>query len=1136
MVHSYSRETQCTCPGCGQPFSCRVYVLIDAVERPDLLRRVRDDSIHSAVCPSCRGSVTVPAPILIYRPGARTPLVFSPAEDASPEDIPRQSRELLDILRARLGAEFRSDWGLQTTLRMSLRDRLDDADDSEGDEAEEAPDAPPSWADRIGALFAAKTSEEKRRVVDEYPELLGDDTRAALEHNLRRARQRGQNGFADIYEEHLALLDALRGEEAPSDASDRAGRGDGSQEGTAIDGMPDVPSLAPALKPRIRRLAIAVLSQSAEPNDLHKSVALCRQTLSLIDPEVAPVLWAALQNRLGSVHLRLGLGRSPEEVELAVEAFQNALVVVQPDMPLAVWSTAFSGLAQAYQERAAGDPAQNYEFAIEACKEGLAGLAPDAAPDLRRPLQDSLGSAYTDRILGDRAENRDLAVEAYREALEGLSPDEPDDRDEWTLLTHNLGRALFARINGDRSQNIDQAIAAYDAVLAIVSKHARPDDWALCQNNLAAAMLERIAGDRAENVERAIAALEGALRVWTPQTAPLQWARATSNLGTAYAARGRGDRAANLERAIQAFHAVEPVLPRAADPPRWAELQMNLGTALSERVAGDPADNLREAIAALERALGVYQPRALPTQCRVAAFKLGSLRARAGDLPAAYAAFRTGADAAETLYRWAYVPGSERIETQINADLYDALVGVCLRLKDDPEYARRGLVSAEEGKARTFLTQMGQSGFPPPPDAPPALLEREGELIGRLQQLEQALIVPAASEDQSRRLTDERRAARAELGGVWDALGRECPSASEYLRLRRGQCPTWEEFRDLASRLGPNAALVELCVLDDAVALFVLRCGWESPRVFTAPVSRRALLNRYLLNYREEVLNHAEFERSGRRATRGWLALGEELFAPLEDSLEGVGTLYLVPHGWLHTVPLHALTVHGAPLIRRRAVVYGPSAGILVRVLAAAEARPAGSAGLVMGYTPGRDAGERELFLGEARAVAAELGCGALLDDDASTAALRARAASADVIHLSCHGIFDREDPLASGVRLADGDVTAREWMRLRTRADLVTLSACESGFSEVGRGDELTGLAHALLYAGASSALLTLWSVSALTTRAWMTDFYGRLRGGGGRQRVPIALAFQQATCALLDRNSDPYYWAPYVLTGDWR
>ncbi len=118
--------------------------------------------------------------------------------------------------------------------------------------------------------------------------------------------------------------------------------------------------------------------------------------------------------------------------------------------------------------------------------------------------------------------------------------------------------------------------------------------------------------------------------------------------------------------------------------------------------------------------------------------------------------------------------------------------------------------------------------------------------------------------------------------------------------------------------------------------------------------------------------------------------------------------------------------------------------------------------------------------------------------------------------------------------------------MELHLRADLVTLSACETGLSGRLAGDELAGLSQALLYAGASSLLVGLWSVNAWTTASLMVDFYRRLWDKGGHKKPDKATALRQATLALRNGEllsptehfdpSDPYYWAPFILIGDWR
>ena len=241
-----------------------------------------------------------------------------------------------------------------------------------------------------------------------------------------------------------------------------------------------------------------------------------------------------------------------------------------------------------------------------------------------------------------------------------------------------------------------------------------------------------------------------------------------------------------------------------------------------------------------------------------------------------------------------------------------------------------------------------------------------------------------------------------------------------------------------------------------------------------------------------------------------------------------------MPHGWLHLIPLHALSVAGEPFIVHRAVVYAPSAAVLDRALTRARATESRYSALVMGYTPNDDPVEREIFLGEAEAIARHFGSTPLLDGEANADALRRNAPGATHVHLSCHGDFTPGDPLGSPVALAGGNFTARDWMELQLRATLVTLSACRTGFSEVGGGDEIVGITRALLYAGATSSLVTLWSVNAPTTLKWMLDFYSRAWDNAGKPRETRACAFRQATLELRDEQADPYFWAPFVLVGD--
>ena len=137
-----------------------------------------------------------------------------------------------------------------------------------------------------------------------------------------------------------------------------------------------------------------------------------------------------------------------------------------------------------------------------------------------------------------------------------------------------------------------------------------------------------------------------------------------------------------------------------------------------------------------------------------------------------------------------------------------------------------------------------------------------------------------------------------------------------------------------------------------------------------------------------------------------------------------------------------------------------------------------------------------------------------------------------DILHFSCHGYFNNTDSLSSEIPFQDGILTAREIFDLKLNSELVTLSACQTGLNESKPGDELIGLTRSLIYAGAGSVIVNLWSVDALSTQEWMVEFYMELKNGKDK-----ASAYQQAQIKIMsiEEYSHPYYWAPFILIGDW-
>ncbi|PLS78525.1 MAG: hypothetical protein CYG59_18020, partial [Chloroflexi bacterium] len=253
-------------------------------------------------------------------------------------------------------------------------------------------------------------------------------------------------------------------------------------------------------------------------------------------------------------------------------------------------------------------------------------------------------------------------------------------------------------------------------------------------------------------------------------------------------------------------------------------------------------------------------------------------------------------------------------------------------------------------------------------------------------------------------------------------------------------------------------------------------------------------------------------------------ALYDCLLRPLEG-LVGCRRLVVVPHCALHYLPFHALYTGTQYVIEQREVAYAPSARVLQQCLALPP-RPAQRA-LLLGVPDEQTPLVRDEVITLAPMFPyAET----LLDEHATQAALVARAGSADILHLACHAQFRPDNPLFSAIRLADTWLTVRDAYSLELSCMLVALSACETGMNVVSPGDELVGLARGFFSAGASSLLVSLWTVDDTSTATLMVHFYSQLRSGSS----PSA-ALRHAQCALIQDLPHPFFWSPFVLMGRW-
>jgi CHAT domain-containing protein/tetratricopeptide (TPR) repeat protein len=150
------------------------------------------------------------------------------------------------------------------------------------------------------------------------------------------------------------------------------------------------------------------------------------------------------------------------------------------------------------------------------------------------------------------------------------------------------------------------------------------------------------------------------------------------------------------------------------------------------------------------------------------------------------------------------------------------------------------------------------------------------------------------------------------------------------------------------------------------------------------------------------------------------------------------------------------------------------------------------------------------------------------------------------VVHIATHGLLNAERPQFTGVVLSlvgnksgDGFLRTDEVFNLRLGSPLVMLSACETGLGKEKRGEGVMGLTRAFMYAGAPTVGVSLWSVADRSTAELMADFYKRLLGPSANSTgVSASSAMRDAQLAMISskKYSAPFYWAPFVLVGDWR
>jgi CHAT domain-containing protein/tetratricopeptide (TPR) repeat protein len=831
-----------------------------------------------------------------------------------------------------------------------------------------------------------------------------------------------------------------------------------------------------------RHLEAAALNNLALVNDERgrytESIAGYERALALYAQDPMPHGESDTLSNIGGVHLLLG------RFEQALAHFERALAIDRARGDASAIGTdqgnsglALQGLGR-YQEAD-----HQLQLAIDATR--ASGQKTDEAFWLK-------GRAGVLINLG----RYDLALELYRHAL--TLYEQSGAQGEYLEARADFGELLLRL--GDLAGAEEQFTSALAIARAI--GHHRGETQALIR-------LGDLQGIRNQDAE-AIASFRAALTRAEAVGDQARSVEALVQLAGALSRTGKPDDA--LRMASRALD----IAAKSRQP--WLEARAQLELAALAESASDAATARR----GFERALRSSESLGDPELLWRSRFGLARVLATAGDIDAAIAELERTVAVIEGVRSQIQ---QRRYRSGYLDDKYEVYVEL-VRLLLEAGRIERAFSVSENLRAQAYRDMQARPAIA---QSRAAMSPRESALLERIETLQASLRA------EHTRTAEERRDSAiasfsSELAGAERAY-------AELLDDIHGATTTRAQESDEAAvrrALQPGDAIVSYVVGNRGITAFVLRNNSLSAMQLVA--------RRRELRARVELLRELVLDASSEAWRGPARALAELLVDPLIDAgwLAGVDQLYVVPDGELNYLPFAVLLVGGRseahPLIADAVLRLLPSAAMLG---IAPDSSPV-PASRLLAVAP--QAARLRHADAEARAVAAmhkggtELWTGAA----ATEHRFKQEAGGFDLLHVATHGEFNSLNPALSALEFEagegdDGKLRVQEILELQLRAQLVTLSACNTAlgsgyFSDVPIGNEFIGLTRAFLQAGSRGVLSSLWPVDDRFTSRFMVDFYAGTAGAG----YATALAGAQRRMAGAGGPySHPYFWAPYVLIG---
>ncbi|MEQ8470533.1 MAG: tetratricopeptide repeat protein [Marinoscillum sp.] len=513
----------------------------------------------------------------------------------------------------------------------------------------------------------------------------------------------------------------------------------------------------------------------------------------------------------------------------------------------------------------------------------------------------------------------------------------------------------------------------------------------------------------------------------------------------------------------------------------------------------------------------------------------------------------------------------DRIEFGVWKSLL-ANVGVKTALENykatsDREYLEEAFYFAERSKANVLINALKASNVKSFAGVDQELVSRQRELETNIQKMKQEAFKLSGQPDQNERYNN-LRAQLFSQQRAYDEVTNQLEATPKFKELT-GAFEITSVAQVQRDLLSENEVIVEYAASDSSLHIFLITKN--DFQVFTKPYAEK--FEQLITAYRNAIIFKSDgaFDYVSKQLYNLALMDVENYFE--QTGLE-VSRLWVVPEGPFNYFPFETLTRNGRYIIEDYEVSYTYSLTLAAMLSEGSNNYKNNLLSFAPVFSePGIStltAGAKDLFAAS-RLVSTQEQRGFTINGEQITALpgtkvevdaidqmVKSRGNLSETliydeakeeviksgimkdyqyIHFATHGFVNEANPEFSGVFMSQNQESgedcilfASEIYNLDLHADLVTLSACETGLGKFAYGEGIVGLSRAFLYAGAKNLVVSQWKVSDESTAKLMVDFYGAMMNGSTKSS-----ALRDAKLALIksEKFKQPYYWAPFVLIG---